>query len=174
MKIMFVVGGSYKGFYLNQLIKNRRLDFLFFHQNIFYEYDIEKERLGLGVVKKELLELNDKFQCPILVYGKILKNGNLKKCFILCRQNRVKIIDENNCIYLYTKKQLILISNKSCGYSKADINILIKDKMTGLDCINKNEFNNLFICHKKGVIYLKNNKIYKKFRKCCYFTLNFS
>ena len=91
MKFVFVVGGSYKGFYLNKLNRIKYVDLLIFHQNIFYEFDYEQEQFYDAPVSKELISLNEKLKCPILVYGVMLKDNIRTKCFILCVYGKVSI-----------------------------------------------------------------------------------
>ena len=168
---MFVVGGSYKGFYINYLNKIKDIDLLVFNQDIFYEYNYKNEMAGGGVVGAELLELNNKLKCPIVVYGKINKNNVIKRCFILCINNKINIIDCNNDIYLYIKKNPILISNKIYRWSHILVNIALVDDTSKWIKYGKKGSVNYFICDKKGVTGIKNGKICRKFRKCCYFAL---
>ena len=171
MKFVFVVGGSYKGFYINQLSKIKRVDLVVFNQDIFYEFDYVKEISGQGVVSSELVELNQKLKCPILVYGILNKNGERKKCFILCIKQKVSIINNVKDIYLYIKNKLVLLGNKIYKYSRAFATISMIS--TNVECQNfdKSLLKSAFVCDKKGVTYIKSGKIYRKFKKCCYFTL---
>lgn len=173
MKFVFVMGGSYKGFYLNQLNKIKRADLIIFHQDIFYEFNYIKESSNYAPVTKELINLNQKLKCPILVYGILNKNGIINKCFILCVNGKVSIIDCKKDIYLYIKGKFILISTKIYKYSDAFSIISILDKKCNLPNILQTTAKNYFICDKKGVTLIKNNKIYRKFRKCCNFILSF-
>lgn len=168
---MFVVGGSYKSFYINYLNGIRDIDLLVFHQNIFYEYNYETEKDGCGVVGCELLELNNKFKCPIVVYGKINKNNIIKKCFILCINNKINIIDNARDIYLYINKMPILIGAKIYFNSKAFATISFTDEVYKWKKYGKSDRSNHLICDKRGVTSIKNGKICRKFRKCCYFAL---
>ncbi len=170
MKILFVVGGSYKGFYLNELLKIKNVDLIVFNQNIFYEFDYEQEYLCNPVVSNELISLNHRFNCPIVVYGEANFLGKKEKCFILCVNQKVSIIKQYSNIYLFIKGKTILITNKLQRYTKNRITIsLINQKYYNLDQLNSS--NNYFICDKKGVFRLQNGKIYRKFRKYCYFRL---
>lgn len=171
MKIVFVIGGSYKGFYLNNINRLKNIDLLIFHQGIFYELDYSKENIAGGIISKELISLNQKFKCPILVYGKLNKNGIKTNCYILCTYGKVSVIDCIRDVYLYIKGKFILIGNRFYNVSKAFATIsLVKDSDEYRN-FGKIYTKNYFLCHKKGVILLKRGKIYRKFRKCCYFTL---
>ena len=78
MEFVFVIGGSYKSFYLNKLRKIGKPDIIVFNQNIFYDFDITAESGFNGPVSKELLHLNSLLNCPVLVYGVKIDNGKNK------------------------------------------------------------------------------------------------
>ncbi|MBQ7797796.1 MAG: hypothetical protein IJ371_01585 [Clostridia bacterium] len=129
MKFMFVVGGSYKGFYLNQVKNIKKIDLLIFHQNIFYDFDYIQEKYFDAPVSKELISLNIKLKCPIIVYGNFIKNNIKQHCYILCSNKKVSVINEYKDLYLYIKGKFILIGNKIYRKSKAFATIsLINDK----------------------------------------------
>lgn len=170
---MFVVGGSYKRFYINELNKVKNIDLLIFHENIFYDFDYEQEYLGNAVVTNELISLNNKLKCPIVVFGnyKLLKER--KKCFIICINGRVSVLNSFDDIYLYIKGKAVLIGNKIYKTSNAFSTVSIIDNGDNYHIITKNSQHNYFICTKKAVMRLQQGRIYRKFQKCCYFTLCF-
>ena len=171
---MFVVGGSYKGFYINELKKINKIDLLVFHQNIFYDFDYEQEYLGYAPVTKELISLNKILKCPIVIYGVSKFLEKKQRCFILCINEKVSVVDSIKDIYLYIKGKVVLIGNKLYKNSKAFSTISIFDKKQNFQNISKNMSNNCFICDKKGVSLIRYGGIYRKFRKCCYFSLCFN
>lgn len=173
MKFMFVVGGSYKSFYLNQIKNIKKIDLLVFHQNIFYDFDYVQEKFFDAPVSKELISLNQIVKCPIVVYGNFVKENKIKKCFILCVHGKVSIIDCVKDIYLYIKGKFILIGNRLYNYSRAFATISIVDEKYNFQKIGKTYQKNYFICDTRGVSRIKNGKIYRKFRKCGYFSLSF-
>lgn len=167
---MFVVGGSYKGFYLNELYKVGNVDLIIFNQKIFYEFDYEQEYLGNPIVSNELISLNNKFNCPIVVYGEYDFLGQKEICFILCVNKKVSVIRQSSNIYLFIKGKTFVISNEYRFYKNNFIKIfLVNKRCYDIDTIK--HYNNCFICDKTGVFKLKNRKIYRKFRKYCYFIL---
>lgn len=170
---MLVVGGSYKSFYLNHINKIKNIDLLVFNQNIFYEYNYINENFGDKIITRELISLNIKFNCPILVYGVIYKNNIRRKCYILCNNQKVYILDTNNDLYLKINNKYILIGDKIYSNVKHFASILFIDHLEKCNQIAKLNPQNCLICSKKGVSHLKNGKIYRKFKKCCYFTLSF-
>lgn len=174
MKFMFVVGGSYKSFYINELKKINKIDLLIFHQNIFYDFDYEQEYLQDSPVTKELILLNKILKCPIIVYGISRFLDKSQKCFIICINEKVTVIDSIKDIYLYIKGKFVLIGNKLHKNSKAFSTISIVDEKQNFQNISKKMSKNYFICDKKGVSYIQYGKIYRKFRKCCYFSLCFN
>ena len=174
MKFMFVTGGSYKRFYINELSKIKDIDLLIFHQNIFYDFDYEQEYLGDALITKELIGLNSILNCPIVVYGCYKLFDIRKKCFIVCINRKVSVIEGSDDIYLYIKSKLVLIGNKIYKDAKYFSTISIVDKRNKFEQINKKLCYNYFICDKKGVTRLQGSQIYRKFQKCCYFSLCYS
>ncbi len=173
MKLMFVVGGSYKGFYVNQIKNIKNIDLLVFHQDIFYELDYAKSSSNIKSIFNELIGLNSYLKCPILVLDSIKNKAESKNVFILCNHKKVSIINSVKDIYLPIKKKYILIGNKYYKTSQTFATIsIVKERCTLIN--DKIKYpKNYFICDKKGVTYIKGNKIYRKFRKYCYFTLRF-
>jgi len=170
---MFVVGGSYKGFYINEFKKINKIDLLVFHKDIFYDFDYEQEYLGDAPVTKELIGLNQKLKCPIIVYGNSRFLDDNQKCFIICVNEKVSIINTTKDVYLYVKGKFVLISNKLYKKSKAFATISIMDKVKKEQIISLSKNKNYFICDKRGVTRCEDGDIYRKFRKCCYFILSF-
>lgn len=169
---MFVVGGSYKSFYLNEAPKVNKVDLIVFNQKIFYEFDYEQEYLSNPVVSNELISLNNRFKCPIVVYGESNLLGKKEKCFIICVNQKLSVVKHCFNVYLFVKNRLVMITNKLRNTNKKIITICFADKST-LSFDKLNNGNNLFISTKLGVFRLQNGKIYKKFRKYCYFRLYF-
>lgn len=172
MEFVFVVGGSYKAFYLNRLSKVGNPDIIVFNQNIFYDFDMEKERYFNGPVSVELKQLNKLFNCPIIVYGTIIKDCQKDKCFILCNHGKIKVFDENCDIYIKIKNCYILIGNKQYFLSKTFATITMSNDIKFAK-ERRHKINNYFYCNKKGVTLFKGGKFYKKFNKCCKFILCF-
>ena len=173
MKFVFVMGGSYKGFYINKLPTIKNVDLLIFNQNIFYDFDYEQEYLFDAPVTKELIDLNLKLKCPIVVYGYCKFLEERKKCFIICVNGKVSVINANREVYLYIKGKLILIGNKLLKSFNTFASICMLNKDVNYSKLNKKYLKNYFLCNKKGVACIQGNKIYRKFRKCCYFSLCF-
>jgi len=171
MKFMFVVGGSYKGFYINELKNISKIDLLVFNQGIFYDFDYEQEYLGDAPVSKELIALNRKLKCPIVVYGRSKFLDENQKCFIICVNQKISIINSNKDVYLYIKGKFILIGNKLYKNTKAFATISIMENLLSNQAVWLDK--NYFICDKRGVTRVQNGRKYRKFRKYCYFILNF-
>lgn len=170
MKFVFVVGGSYKSFYLNQINKIRNIDLMIFNQNIFYDFDYEKEQTYNGPITQELIYLNQKLNCPIVVYG-VLNKCNIKsRCFILCNNQKIKIIDANKDVYLVVKGRFVLIGNRVYNRSNAFATISMTEDQNCM-VFEKIYLNNYFMCDKKCVTLLNKGKICRKFQKCCKFIL---
>lgn len=174
MRFLFVVGGSYKGFYLNQIGKVGRVDLIVFQQGIIYDFDYAEEYCGNGVVGKELIALSRRFDCPIVALGYNAFFGKREKCFIVCVNGKISIIPAYKNVNLYIHGKLILISNNPYEIENADKYfsfILLTNKKVQ---INSNKLaKNLFICDNNSVTRWQGKSFYKKFRKYCYFSLCF-
>lgn len=174
MKFLFVVGGSYKGFYLNQINKIKNVDLIVFQQNIIYTFDYFEEFCGEKLVSKELLFLNRKFNCPIVVLGKCLFLGEIKKCFIICVNEKISVLPANVDVELYINGKLVLISNKINKVLKTNkyfSSILLIDKKIKINSYKLRK--NVFVCDYNSVTRFQGSQFYKKFRKYCYFSLCF-
>jgi len=171
MKFMFVVGGTYKAFYLNQLNKIKKIDLLVFNQGIFYTIETKTNKIQNSIVGKELIELNKKLNCPIIVHSKLFNNGEFKDCFILCKKQKVCVI-KRQYMYLYIKGELIIISNKIYNKIKTYAQIIFNRQ---IDCLNNMSLylNNCFLCGNRYVKRINKGKINTKFKKCCKFALRF-
>jgi len=169
MKFVFVVGGSYKSFYLNYISRIKDADLLIFNQGIFYDFDYNKEQVCPNA-SMELLNLNRKLNCPIIVYCSVVKDGIKSKCFLLCNKQKLSIINEDRDIYLKIRDEYILIGNRLYVYSQAFATISILDRFND-DYNTCKRGNNRFICTKKKVLVINKGKVYRKFQKCCYFIL---
>lgn len=169
MKLVFVVGGSYKSFYLNYIERIKGVDLLIFNQGIFYDFDYNKER-SCPIVSMELLDLNRKVDCPIVVYGSMVKDGVKGKCFFVCNKQKLQIFNADRDIYLRVKNKYILIGNKLYMSSRTFATISIMNEIYDIKSQIKNR-NNYLICADKQVMLIYGNKIYRKFQKCCYFIL---
>lgn len=178
MKILFVVGGSYKAFYLNNIHKFKRLDFIVFQENILYEFDYYNEYFGDKTITNEMVGLARKFKCKIVAKIKTNLCGIKKDEILYCDKNGVKLINNNRFLELFVKNKQIYFSNNFL-YKKSNCFVYFfknKNDFNQSSCINNN-FNNrksaIFVCDKYGVNLIYNKIITRKFRKICYFSLNF-
>lgn len=150
------------------------MDLIVFQQGIIYDFDCAEEYVGNGVVSKELVALNTKFNCPIVVFGYEIFFGKRERCFIVCVNKKISIVPIYKDVNLYVKNKLIAISNKINEIKFANkyfAFILMRDKNVK---INPNKLaKNLFVCDNSGVTRWQGENFYKKFRKYCYFSLCF-
>ncbi len=179
MKILFVVGGSYKAFYLNNIHKYKKLDLIIFQENILYEYDYYNELLGEQTITNEMISLAKKFKCKIIAKIKTNLCGIKKDEILYCDKNGVKIINNNRFLKICVKDKQICISNYYLT-NKSDYFIyffknkndfyLPENRTRQCNYLNKSA---IFVCDKFGVDLLINKNMTRKFRKICYFSLNF-
>ena len=172
MKFVFVVGGSYRSVYLNYLSGLSSPDIIVFNSNVLYDFDIDLENNFSGPVSAELLYLNTLFNCPIVVYGTRVKCCKKDKCFIVCTNGKIKIFEQNSDVYLWVKNCYILVGTNRYFSSQAFATISIQDST---QMVNPKQcgISNYFCMDKKSVTLISGGKFYKKFNKCCKFTLKF-
>lgn len=173
MKIGFVVGGSYKGFYINHLKECKDLDILVFQEGLLYDYDYYNENFGSKTVTKEILNLSKKLNCKIAAKIKTNLLGNLADEILYCDGEKVTIICPERYIKMIINKKTVIFALKNVFFDSADIFIMLTKNRLEVKNNKKNRHKNTFLCDKKGVEYVKRGRIIRKFRKFCYFSLNF-
>lgn len=179
MKILFVVGGSYKAFYLNNIQKYKELDLLIFQNNILYEYDYYNENFGEKTITNEMMSLQEKLHCKIIAKIKTNLCGIKKDEVLYCDNNGVKILNNNRYMEIFIKNKKFFISNY-CIIAKSEYFIYFLKNKNDF-CIPRRNYDNIyfskksifFVCDKCGVNMIKNNFMTRKFRKICYFSLKF-
>lgn len=171
MKILFVVGGSYKAFYLNNIHKFKQLDLIVFQDGLLYEYDYYDETFGARTITNEMIGLCQKFNCKIV--AKIQTKLFDKKYdeFLYCDKNGVKIIKNDRYFKICIKNKFFLISNYFVS-AKSDYYVRFVKYRNELR-LPQARRSVVFVCDKMGVDLHYNKFITRKFRKICYFTLNF-
>ena len=171
MKILFVVGGSYKAFYLNNAGRYKKLDLLIFQSNILYECDYFNEFSKEKTITNEMMILQRKFNTKIIAIINTNLLGKKHKEYLYCDENGVRILNGDEKIILYVKKKKFCITNKPC-YQPRNICYLIGgDKNLQNKCVKI--IRKGFVCTNRCVILVNNGRIIKKFRKICYFSLKF-
>ena len=172
MKILFVVGGSYKAFYLNYLKKIKNIDLLVFQDEILYEYNYYNEKFDSALITNEMIYLSKLLKCKIIAKIKTNLFGIIKNEILFCDENGVKIFNIKKNLNIYIKNKLISFSFNYNVMKYADIMINVipyKIRKYHLNFTKQNRF----ICDKQGVYSIINSKIKRKFRKVCYFSLKF-
>ena len=171
MKFIFVVGGSYRSFYINKLNTIKNIDLIIFNNGVFDEINYCDEEVDIKVFTDEIKELNKLLKCSIVVCCNINKFGNRYKAFVLCVNQKISIISPHKDIYLYIKGELILITSKLYKNLYAFATICTTDY--GDEIIKRYiKFKNgCFILRDKSVTQITGGKIYRKFKKCCEFIL---
>ena len=173
MKLAFVVGGSYKAFYINNLKKCKGVDLLVFQEGLLYEYDYYNEHFGSKIITKELLSLARRLNCVIL--AKIKSNFANQKCeeILYCDSEKLLTFSADRYIKMFIKGKRVIFSLKNVFFECADIFIRIIKNRAEMKKIRQKCHKQTFLCDKYGVEYVKKGKINRKFRKFCYFSLNF-
>lgn len=173
MKIGFVVGGSYKAFYINHLKSCYGLDILVFQEGLLYEYDYYNENFGSKIVTREMLNLSNKLNCKIIAKIKTNLFGNLADEILYCDGEKVCVICGDRYLKMIVNKKSVIFSLKNVFFDSADIFIMTTKKRLEIKNNKKIKHSQIFLCDKKGVEYVKGGRIIRKFRKFCYFSLNF-
>jgi len=168
MKIVFVVGGSYKAFYLNYLKKLEKIDLLIFQENILYDFDIFEELHDKPIITQELFSLSKKLNCKIIAIVNTDLLGVKNKEILYCDKENFSLIGLDRYLSLIYNNKKILIGCKDFN-KKSSLSIKIK-----IENVKSNNFctKKCLICDKHGVTFVNNGKISKKNRKICYFSLN--
>lgn len=171
MKILFVVGGSYKAFYINNLKKIKNLDLLIFQENILYEFDYYNELCGNKLITNEMMSLVLKLNCKIIAKIRTNLCGIIKNEMLYADKNGVKIIDENRYLKFLFKNKAVICSFHTIIYDKYDLQIILKNSRVNQHIKKIYVKNKMLICDKYGVVYSNKDKIVRKFWKICYFSL---
>ena len=171
MKFIFVVGGSYRSFYINKINSIKNVDLIIFNNGVFSDINYCVEDIDTIVFVDEIKELNKLFKCPVIVCCNINRFGNKYNAFVLCVNQKISIIPTCRNVYLYIDKELVLISNKIYKQSYAFVNICITDYNDKTSKKHISLKNRYFICGNKEVLKIINGKICRKFKKCCEFIL---
>lgn len=168
MKIVFVVGGSYKAFYLNYLKKINKIDLLIFQENILYDFDIYEELNNNPIVTQEILALSKKLDCKIVAIVNTNLLGIKNKEILYCDKENVNLISTDRYLSLIFNNKKVLIGCKDI-YSNSALTIKVEpnNKTSNKYCTKR-----CLICDKQGVSFVNKGKITKKIRKICYFSLN--
>ncbi len=171
MKILFVVGGSYKAFYLNNINKYKRLDLIVFQDGLLYEFDYYNEMFGDKTISNEMMSLCKKFRCKIIAKIRTNLFGKKYEEFLYCDKNGIKIIKTSRYFKIFVKNKQILISNYFLPI-KSDYFVYFAGNKN--ECKpSKTQKSVIFVCDKTGVDLHYDKFMMRKFRKICYFSLNF-
>lgn len=173
MNLAFVVGGSYKAFYINHIKSYRDVDILVFQENILYEYDYFNENFGNKLVTTEMLNLSRKLNCVIFAKIKTNMFGVCKDEILFCDGKKVYIFDKDRYIKIYLKEKSIIFSLRKVSVGCTNIFIRLTKNRSEMENFKQKSHTRMFLCDKYGVEYVKFGKIKRKFRKFCYFSLNF-
>lgn len=172
MNIVFVVGGSYKAFYLNYLKKLKDVDLIVFQENILYEYDYYNETYGLKTVSNEMMNLASMFDCKVLAVVKSNLLGNIKKEILYADKDKVYLFDIANYLNLIIKNKLVSFAvGKNLNWGEVIIRIDLNKTFNKIKFHDRRK--TYLYCNKSCVNLVKNGKIKRKFRKICYFCLRF-
>jgi len=163
MKIICVLGGSYKSFYLNHLKSINRCDLLVFNFGLIYNYNVKDELLGQAIVTKELMSLARRLHC-VVVAGVLVEAENLTKAIILCDGEKVDITPAKAGLKLFTNKKEFVVGDENLKAKGCD-KIVLSNKRIYPSGHNISCSRTYIFCDKFGVTIVKNKKIIRKFNK---------
>lgn len=173
MKLAFVIGGNYKAFYINHIEKCKGVDILVFQEGLLYEYDYYNENFGYKTITKEMMCLAQKLNCVILAKIKSNLFNKLNDEILFCDGEKVLTFNSERYIKLFLKGKCVIFSLENVFFECADIFIRLTKNRVEIKKIRQKCHKQTFLCYKHGVEYIKKGKIKRKFRKFCYFSLNF-
>jgi len=163
MKIICVLGGSYKSFYLNHLKSINRCDLLVFNFGLIYNYNVKSELFGDAVVTKELMNLSKALNA-IVVAGVYVEGEKIKKSVIMCDGEKIHIADACVGITLETDKTDFVVGDEKMT-TKGVNKIVLSNKRIYPDvkhCADKRVY---IFCDKFGVNVVKNKNLTRNFNK---------
>lgn len=163
MKIICVLGGSYKSFYLNYLKSIKRCNLLVFNFGLIYNYNAKEELLGQAVVTKELMFLARKLHA-IVVAGVMVEGENVTKSIIVCDGEKLEIAKAEDGIKLFINKRTIVVGDEKLKAKGVD-KIILSTKKIRPNLDKCSYIRNYIFCDNFGVSIVKNKKIIRKFNK---------
>lgn len=163
MKIICVLGGNYKSFYLNYLKKIKKCDLLVFNYGLIYNYNVKEELLGQATVTKELMSLAKRLNC-VVVAGVFVEAEELSKSVILCDGEKVNITPAKDGLKLFLNKKEFIVGDENLKIKGFD-KIILSSKKVYPNGHNISALRTYIFCDKFGVTIVKNKKIIRKFNK---------
>lgn len=165
MKIFYVAGGSYKSFYLNCFLKIKYCDLLIFNFDIIYDIDLKNFKNSVAV--SELLELSKALNCIVL--AGIKTSDFNRKYIVYCNAKTGVVYYSNNTIFKIENKNFY-IGIKDVKQNQINKIIITENKFYPniKNCLEKQVY---IFCDKRGVTFVKNKKIIRKFNKYSKFIL---
>ncbi len=164
MKIVCVVGGSYKSFYINHFRNIQSCDLLVFNFGILYDYDMKEELLGSAVVTKELLNLSRDLHCPIVAGICVRYRDRLTRKIIVCSEDKVFLSSIRLGARVQVGNKTFVIGAKETNYSKYNKIVLSNGRIN--PDINKCSEKKIYIfCDRFGVNYVYKKNLVRKFHK---------
>ncbi len=164
MKIIVVSGGSYKSCYINYLTNVNNVDLLIFNYGLIYDYDLEQEIMGNGVVTKELMALANHWK-TIVVAGVYVNTVNSRsKVIIVCDGDKIHIHDIDNGAKLNIKNHTFVVGDERTDYQKYD-KIILSKKRINPNIYNCSKRKILIFIDEFGLNLVENGKLKRNFNK---------
>lgn len=164
MKIVFVLGGSYKSFYLNYFLKLTSCDLLVFNFDVLYDVNIEAEHNNKGVVFKELQGLAEKLGCEIVAGVNVVAGGKIKPAIMYFSGGEFKTFNPYFGCRFKLKNKSIVVADDGNNLT-ADVKIVLSKKRivpSISHCSNKKIY---AFCDQFGINLIENKKLTRKFYK---------
>lgn len=129
MKIMCVVGGSYKSFYLNYFTKIKNCDLIILNFGIMY--DCSRQIKNFEIVSKELNNIASEANTVVVAVVNMFHQGCIQKCLV-CSNG----------------KRLVVASLKT-GIKICFSNLSVDDFIVGNQATNYKSLNKIVFCEQK-------------------------
>ncbi len=164
MKIICVVGGSYKSFYLNYFVKLNKCDLLIFNFGIIYDYDICRELTKNSIVTKELMSLAKRLNTIVVAGVNVIFKDKVKQSIIVCDGEKIHINSAKMGAKLFVKGKYFIVGTEATDYKKLNKIVLAKKRIyPNVNHCSKRKI--YLFCDNFGVCVVENGKLKRKFNK---------
>ena len=161
MNLFVVSGGSYKTFYFNYLKNIKNCDLLVINFNVLDVVCFN----NLADIYAELITISKKLNCVVVAGVKRLGNLEIGKIVLMSEGEKIKKERARKGLKVNIKGKVFIVGEAGGLYEKDNKIILGENKMLINEhaCSSKRFY---LFCDNKGVSFVLNKKLNRKFNKC--------
>lgn len=170
MRILCVLGGGYKSFYLNCFLKLKTCDLLIFNYGILYDLNHQLEENGTTYICKEITMLAKQLNAIVVGGIYVIKSGKRFKSLIVSDGDKVEIFPAKTGARINVENFSFIVGDECTCYGKYNKIILAEKRffINEKHCSSKKIY---LFCSPKNADLVVNKKIFKKFNKYSKFIL---